>query len=93
VKSVPTIRPISDLRNNANEISEFCRREREPVFITKNGTGDMVVMSIESYERQQALIELYSKLSEAEAEIADGAAGEDFIEAAKNLRTGIHGNV
>ena len=67
---MPNIRPISDLRNNANEISQFCHSEREPVFITKNGTGDMVVMSIELYERQQALIELYSKLSEAEAEIA-----------------------
>ncbi|MEJ8547215.1 type II toxin-antitoxin system prevent-host-death family antitoxin [Brevibacillus borstelensis] len=90
---MPKIRPISDLRNNANEISEFCRREREPVFITKNGAGDMVVMSIEEYERQQALIELYSKLSEAEAEIANGAAGEDFLEVARKLRSNIRGNI
>jgi prevent-host-death family protein len=90
---MPTIRPISDLRNNANEISEFCHREREPVFITKNGTGDMVVMSIETYERQEALIELYSKLSEAEAEIANGAVSEDFFEVAKKLRAGIHGKI
>lgn len=90
---MPTIRPISDLRNNANEISDFCHREREPVFITKNGTGDLVVMSIEVYERQQALIELYSKLSEAEAEIANGAVGEDFMEAARKLRSGIHGKI
>jgi prevent-host-death family protein len=90
---MPTIRPISDLRNNANEISEFCHRERKPVFITKNGTGDMVVMSIEEYERQQALIELYSKLSEAEAEIADGAVGEDFLEVARKLRSNIRGKI
>ncbi|TBL80730.1 type II toxin-antitoxin system Phd/YefM family antitoxin [Paenibacillus thalictri] len=90
---MPTIRPISDLRNNANEISEFCHREREPVFITKNGSGDMVVMSIESYEQQQALIELFSKLSDAEAEIANGSEGEDFLEVAKKLRAGIHGKV
>lgn len=90
---MPTIRPISDLRNHANEISEFCRREREPVFITKNGTGDMVVMSIEEYERQQALIELFSKLSEAEAEIADGAIGEDFLEVSKELRSNIRGKI
>ncbi|MCD9020485.1 type II toxin-antitoxin system Phd/YefM family antitoxin [Cohnella silvisoli] len=90
---MPTIRPISDLRNHANEISEFCHREREPVFITKNGTGDMVVMSIEEYERQQALIELYSKLSEAEAEIADGAVGEDFSEVARKLRSNIRGKI
>ncbi len=90
---MPSIRPISDLRNKANEISEFCHKEREPVFITKNGTGDMVVMSIETYERQQALIELYSKLSEAEAEIANGASGEDFFRVAKNLRVGINGKL
>ncbi|GBF33637.1 VapB protein [Desulfocucumis palustris] len=90
---MPNIRPISDLRNNANEISEFCHREREPVFITKNGVGDMVVMSIEAYEKQQALIELYGKLSEAEAEIANGAAGEDFFEVAKKLRASVHGKL
>lgn len=90
---MPNIRPISDLRNNANEISEFCRREREPVFITRNGVGDMVVMSIEAYERQQALIELYGKLSEAEAEIANSVEGKDFFEFAKKLRANIHGKV
>ena len=40
---MPNIRPISDLRNSANEISDFCKQTREPVFITRNGTGDMVV--------------------------------------------------
>ena len=55
---MPIIRPISDLRNNANEISDFCRQTREPVYITRNGTGDMVVVSMEEYERQQALIDL-----------------------------------
>ena len=74
---MPNIRPISDLRNSANEISDFCKQTREPVFITRNGTGDMVVQSMAEYERQQALIDLYSKLSVAEAEIADGAEGED----------------
>lgn len=90
---MPKIRPISDLRNNANEISEFCRETREPVFITKNGVGDMVVMSVETYERQMALIHLYAKLAEAEEEIANGAAGEDFFEVAKRLRNNVHGNI
>lgn len=45
---MPCIRPISDLRNNANEITDFCRQTREPVYITRNGTGDMVVLSIEN---------------------------------------------
>jgi len=90
---MPAIRPISDLRNNSNEISEFCRSSREPVFITKNGVGDMVVMSLEMYERQQAQIELYARLAEAEAEIASGAEGADFFEFAKNLRKNVHGTI
>jgi prevent-host-death family protein len=90
---MPKIRPISDLRNNANDISEFCHKSREPIFITKNGVGDMVIMSIETYERQQALINLYTKLAEAEEEIAGGAEGEDFFEVARHLRNSVHGQV
>ncbi|MDP2870927.1 MAG: type II toxin-antitoxin system Phd/YefM family antitoxin [Bacillota bacterium] len=90
---MPNIRPISDLRNNANSISEFCHQTGEPVFITKNGTGDMVVMSIKAYERQQALIELYAKLAEAEEEIANGAEGKELSEVAKRLRNRVHGRV
>ena len=90
---MPTIRPISDLRNNANEISDFCRQTHEPVYITRNGSGDMVVLSMEEYERQQALIDLYSKLSVAEAEIADGAEGEDFLRGAGELRGLVHGRL
>lgn len=90
---MPNIRPISDLRNNANEISEFCHQEREPVFITKNGVGDLVVQSVEAYEHQQALLNLFSKLAESEAEIANGDEGEDFFEVAKKLRNDVHGKV
>ena len=77
---MPSIRPISDLRNSSNEISEYCRTSREPVFITKNGVGDMVVLSIDMYERLQAQLELYANLAEAEVEIASGAEGADFFE-------------
>ena len=90
---MPSIRPISDLRNNANEISEYCRNAHEPVFITKNGTGDMVVMSIEAYERMQSQIELYSKLSEAETGIADSGEGQDFLAFAAQLRKQVHGKI
>lgn len=90
---MPNIRPISDLRNSSNEISEFCRGTREPVFITRNGIGDMVVMSIETYERQQAQLELYAKLADAEAEIAAGAEGVDFFDFAKELRSKVHGKI
>jgi len=90
---MPNIRPISDLRNNANEISDFCRQTREPVYITRNGSGDMVVLSMEEYERQQALIDLYGKLAVAEQEIASGAQGEDFLTMARQLRERVHGTL
>jgi len=88
---MPTIRPISDLRNNSNEISEFCRTSREPVFITKNGVGDMVVLSIDMYERQRAQLDLYSKLAEAEAEVVSGSEGASFFEFVKRLRVDANG--
>lgn len=89
---MPNIRPMSDLRNSSNEISEFCRSSREPVFITRNGVGDMVVLSIETYERQQAQIELYAKLAEAEAAIEAGDKGEDFFKVAEKTRKKLTGN-
>lgn len=90
---MPSIRPISDLRNSANEISDFCKQTREPVFITRNGTGDMVVQSMAEYERQQALIDLYAKLAVSEVEITEGAEGEDFLSVAKELRGLVHGRL
>jgi prevent-host-death family protein len=90
---MPSIRPISDLRNSANEISDFCRQTREPVYITRNGSGDMVVLNIEEYERQLAVIELYGKLAVAEEKIAAGEEGEDFRTVADKLRERVHGNV
>lgn len=90
---MPRIRPISDLRNSANEISDFCRQTGEPVYITRNGTGDMVVVSIEEYERQQALIDLYGKLAVAEQEATSGEEGEDFLTLARQLREHVHGRV
>lgn len=70
---MPIIKPVSDLRNNFAQISEICHKEGEPVFLTKNGQGDMVVMSLALYEKQLALIELYQKLGEAELESKSGA--------------------
>ena len=90
---MPNIRPISDLRNNSNEISEFCRSAREPVFITKNGVGDMVVMSIDMFEKQQAQLDLYCKLAEAEAEIVSGSEGTGFFELVKKMRTDVNGRI
>lgn len=63
---MPHIRPVSDLRNNFADISRVVHETAEPVFLTKNGYGDMVVMSIEAYERKQFESEIYIKLKEAE---------------------------
>lgn len=61
---MPTIRPSADLRNSYNEISQFCHEYSEPVFITKNGKGDLAVLSIEAYEKLCGKFELYSLLNE-----------------------------
>ncbi len=65
---MPNIRPVSDLRNNFADISRTVHESSEPVFLTKNGYGDMVVMSMEAFERHQFDSEVYIKLKEAELE-------------------------
>ena len=62
------IRPVSDLRNNFAEISRMVHETQEPVFLTKNGYGDMVVMSIEAYGAKQFESEIFHKLKEAQLE-------------------------
>lgn len=64
---MPEIRPIAELRNTS-KISELCHSRSEPVFITKNGYGDLVIMSMETYERQMAITDMYHKLLEAESD-------------------------
>ncbi len=80
------IRPISDLRNKSQEISEICHDTGEPVFITKNGEGDLVVMSLASYERDQARLELYRLLGEAEEDVRSGDRGISVAKMRKVLR-------
>jgi prevent-host-death family protein len=82
---MPQIRPITDLRNT-NEISELCHKQDEPIFITKNGYGDLVIMSVETYDRKLALVELYKKLAEAEEQIKEGIPLIDGDEAFERLR-------
>ncbi|GHS86921.1 prevent-host-death protein [Synergistales bacterium] len=69
---MPTIRKSADLRNSYGEISEFCHRNREPIFITKNGNGDLAVMSIETYEELAGKRELYSLLQAGVEDIKRG---------------------
>ena len=69
---MPNIRPSSDLRNHYNEISAFRHQYGEPVYITKNGAGDLAVLSIEAYERLAGRFELYALLEEGLADIRAG---------------------
>ncbi len=82
---MPTIRSSADLRNSYNEISNFCHNYSEPVFITKNGKGDLAVMSIEAYERLMGRFELYGLIQEG---LEDAAAGNTrpFSEAMSDIR-------
>ncbi len=69
---MPNIRSSTDLRNGYNEISSFCHERQEPVFITKNGQGDLAVMSIEAYEQLNGKLELYRAIDEGRAAIKSG---------------------
>lgn len=69
---MPIIKPITDLRNT-NEISEICHKQQQPVFITKNGYGDLVVMSMETYEELLSTNQIDKAIFEAEREVVEDA--------------------
>lgn len=87
---MPTIRPSSDLRNSYNEISEFCHTYSEPVFITKNGKGDLAVLSIETYEKLCGKFELY-KLLEEGLQADKAGRTQPLHEAIADIRKGLKG--
>ena len=68
---MPVIVPVRDLKDT-NKISELCNRERRPIFVTKNGYGDMVIMSMAYYEETIGRNSVYEKLAEARADVAAG---------------------
>jgi prevent-host-death family protein len=86
VTAMPLIKPISDLRNKANEISDLAHKAHEPIFITKNGEGDLVVMSLAFYTQMQKKLELLSKLSVAQAQKAAGDKGRTLEEVMDGLK-------
>ena len=88
------IRPVSDLRNNFADISKTVHETKQPVFLTKNGYGDMGVMSIEAYEALHFDSEVYSKLqaAEREAELTDKRfSSKDVLKAMKSAIGGEEG--
>ena len=66
------IRPSAELRNKYNEISNLCKETREPVYITVNGHGDTVILSLEQFNQMQAELELLKMLSESEDDVRNG---------------------
>ena len=87
------IKPSTALRNEYNSISEFCKEKNEPVFLTKNGEGDLVVMSIDAYRLREELLDLREKLLSAEANRLSGAKTYTIAEVSERLRGLIDGDI
>ena len=82
---MPNIRSSTDLRNSYNDISAFCHEKREPIFITKNGQGDLAVMSIEVFEQLKGKLELYRLLDEGKAAVKSGKK-RPLLDVMKDIR-------
>jgi len=87
------IKPSTALRNEYNMISELCKKKQEPVFLTKNGEGDLVVMSIEAYKYREEMLDLREKLLSAEANRLSGVKTYTIAEVSEKLRGLINGNL
>lgn len=83
------IRPSAAIRQNYNEIAEQCRKTAEPVFLTKNGEGDLVVMDIETYTRREQMLKLREELLAVEADRLHGDRGYTVGEVADAMREAI----
>ena len=82
---MPAIRASADLRNKYSEISSYCHNTNQPVFITKNGQGDLAVMSIAQYDQLLEKVNLYSKLAEGLKDIQEGRS-QSFDSAMKEIK-------
>ncbi len=81
---MPQIIPIRDLKNTS-DISDKCHKTNEPIFITKNGYGDMVIMSMRAYEERLFMLDLYNKLDAAELQLSEDKK-LDAIASLKSIR-------
>lgn len=79
------IKPSTSLRNDYGTISQLAHREAEPIYITKNGEGDLVVMSIEAFEQREETLRLRARLEAAEAARLSGAPAYTLEESKKRL--------
>ncbi len=84
------IKPISDLRNKSNAISEMAHQTNEPIYITKNGEGNLVVLSIHEYRKLQQKLDLFGKLAVAQAQLSAGEKGRPYQNVLKEARKKIN---
>lgn len=85
------IKPSAALRNDYTNISNLAKETKEPIYITKNGEGDLVLMSIEAFERCEQMLRLREKVLQAEQERLDGAKTISVSEARQRLRDRMNG--
>lgn len=89
------IKPSAAIRNNYNEIAELCKETGEPVYLTKNGEGDLVVMDIEAFSRRESMLRLREHLVSVEEERLNGSQGYSIEDVSslmqKAVKEVIHG--
>lgn len=83
------IKPSAAIRKNYNEISELCKRTGEPVYLTKNGAGDLVVMDIETYARRESMLRLRETLVAAEEGRLSGKPGYSVDEVSAMMKAAV----
>lgn len=84
------IRPSATIRQNYNEIAKMCRQTREPVFLTKNGEGDLVVMDMETYNRREKMLKLREELLSVEEDRLHGHKGYSVSQVTAMMRNAIN---
>lgn len=83
------IKPSAAIRKNYNEISELCKRSGEPVYLTKNGEGDLVVMDIEAFARRESMLRLRESLIAAEEGRLSGKSGHSAEEVSEMMKAAV----
>ena len=85
------IKALASLRNDYTTISNMAKETKEPIYITKNGEGDLVLMSIDAFEKREQILQLREKVLQAEQERLDGTETISVLEARKRLRERVDG--
>ena len=83
------IKPSAAIRKNYNEISKLCKQTKAPVYLTKNGDGDLVVMDLETFARRESMLKLKETLIESELERLSGKPGHSIDDVAEMMRLAI----